>query len=171
MNKHTMLLSLASLLFPLASCQAPSIFLERPAETNLGFWITEKVDKEALKSCTFLPGWFGGDEYLDSRYKATKKENGSYEIPEHCVTYFISAYPDYSDGGSYVTKIRITDPEVNVYGMTLDSHPDQVRHTMMGEGFEDNQKGGWSKNNCVFVFSSDEIVLSATVTNNKGIVF
>ena len=37
------------------------IYLDRPEDTNLEFWITQKVSFEDLdnKGCTYLPGWDG----------------------------------------------------------------------------------------------------------------
>ena len=68
-------------------------YLERPIDTNLEFWITQKVtfDEFKDKGCTFLPGWFGADEYLDSRYQADIS-TGIVRAPEIHVTYLVTGY-------------------------------------------------------------------------------
>ena len=68
------------LAFTLPSCggNGNSKYLDRPEDTNLEFWITQKVEWKDFeeKGCTFLPGWFGADEYLDSRYQAVEEDGG-----------------------------------------------------------------------------------------------
>lgn len=159
-------------LFSLSSCNE-SKFLDKPHETNLEFWITEEVKKDDFSKCTFLPGLFGGNMYLDSRYEAIISDDGSSiaVAPEIHVTYTLTAYPDYSDGGTCVTGIDITDPKINVYGLTMNSSQENISNTMSNLGFKNNENNRWSKNNCVFAFEKSEIIIAAKVTNNKGIVF
>lgn len=159
-------------LFSLCSCNE-SKFLDKPEETNLEFWITEKVDNNQFANCTFLPGLFGGDMYLDSRYEALISEDGGSMAvaPEIHVVYTVTAYPDYSDNESYITKIDITDPNINVYGFTITSSQDDISKTMNKLGFSSGDTNCWSKNNCMFSFDKSSIHISAKVSNNKGIVF
>lgn len=159
-------------LFSISSCNE-SKFLDKPDETNLEFWITEVVKKDDFAKCTFLPGLFGGNMYLDSRYEAIINDDGNSMTisPKVHVIYSITAYPDYADGGTYVTGIDITDPKINVYGLTMDSSQENISNTMSDLGFKNSESNRWSKNNCVFVFKKSEIIITAKVTNNKGIVF
>lgn len=159
-------------LFSLSSCNE-SKFLDKPDETNLEFWITEEVKKDDFVKCTFLPGLFGGNIYLDSRYKAIISDDGSSMAvaPEVHVIYTITAYPDYADGGTYVTGIDITDPKINVYGLTMTSSQENISKTMSNFGFTSGENNRWSKNNCVFTFKKSEIIIVAKVTNDKGIIF
>ncbi len=156
----------------LSSCNQ-SKFLDKPNNTNLEFWITEKVEREQLKDCTYLPGSFGASLYLDSRYDAITSNNAnSINIaPDVHVTYLLSAYPDYSDGGLYVTSISITDPTINVYGLTMASRTEDIISTMTSIGFSKGAENRYSKNNCVFTFRESEIIIGAEVTNKKGINF
>lgn len=157
-------------LFSVSSCNE-SKFLDKPEETNLEFWITEEVDDEQFENCTFLPGLFGGDMYLGSKYKAVFNDGSSMaQEPEVHVVYTVTAYPDYSNGGSYITGIDITDPNINVYGLTMKSSKDEISKTMSNLGFLNDKNNCWSKNNCWFSFGSG-IYIGAHVSNDKGIMF
>ena len=43
----------------------------KPEDTNTRYWVAERISREELEAAghTFLPGLFGGDEYLDSDYR------------------------------------------------------------------------------------------------------
>ena len=156
----------------LCSCSS-SKFLEKTDDTNLEFWITEKVSMQhyELSTCTYLPGLFGGSMHLDGRYEAIEGNNGMLYEPEIHVVYTVTAYPDYADGGQYITSIDITDPEIYVYGLTMNSTVEEVSETMKKMGFKTSTGDRWTKNNCTFSFSTYGIRIGAAVTNKKGIVF
>ena len=102
------------------------IYLNRPKDTNLEFWITQRVTFNDLedKGCTYLPGWMGADEYLDSRYEADT--SGEMAVaPEIHVTYLVSGYPDTIDDRA-ITHIEITDPTITVYGLTINSTDNEI---------------------------------------------
>ncbi len=158
-------------LFSLSSC-GESKFLDKPNETNLEFWITEEASHDSFKNCTFLPGLFGGDMYLDSRYEGVIREGSlMVEAPEIHVVYTVTSYPDYSDGGSYVTGIDITDPNINVYGLTMKSSKDEISKTLSNLGFLNDKNNCWRKNNCWFTFGGSGIYIGAHVSNDKGYIF
>ncbi len=148
-----------------------SKFLERPSESveesrQLAFWITQRVTGEDFKDCTYLPGWFGASGYLDSRYQAVDGE-----APEVHVTYVISGYPDCADDLA-VTQIDITDPNIVVYGLTMNSSEEEITSTMCELGFsKTDDQTRWKKNNCYFKFSEKSIFIVAPSTNNSGIVY
>ena len=151
-------------------------FLKRPEDTNLEFWITESCSSEDFKNkgCTYLPGWFGAEEYLDSRYEPIKiiEENG-YErlsVPEVHVTYLRAGYPDALDSWR-ITRIEITDPTIIVYGLNMNSSKEEVKNRMKELKFKENEYGGFYKNNCTFTFSNEHIVINAPSTNNSHIVY
>ena len=173
--KNYKLLGLLFLLsFSLVGCNEAEdendIFLDRPEDTNLEFWITQRTTPKELenKGCTFLPGCFGGEEYLDSRYSAVSTENMSY-APEVHVIYLITGYPDTLDE-SAITRIEITDPSITVYGLTLRSTDEEIRARMKGIAYSYAYKS-FAIKNCSFVFSSNRIQISVPVTNNQGVVY
>lgn len=164
-----------------ASCNSSSLnltnnkILEKPDNTTLSFWITQEVSQDNFKDCEFLPGLMGGDEYLDSRYEAvvTEDEEGykTYSAPAVSVVYTTSGYPDYSSTTSCVTRIVVTDPEITVYGLTMNPETDDKRKTMKSYKFKQNSDSSFSKNNCTVRFEEDRIYLGAVVTNVNNVVF
>ena len=151
-------------------------FLKRPEDTNLEFWITESCNSEDFKNkgCTYLPGWFGAEEYLDARYEPIKSyDEDGYETlsaPDVHVTYLISGYPDTRNSWK-VTRIEITDPTIIVYGLSMTSSKDEVKNRMKELKFKETDNGSFYKNNCTFYFSNESIGISAASTNKTQIVY
>ena len=154
------------------------IYLDRPEDTNLEFWITQKASFEDLdnKGCTYLPGWMGADEYLDSRY--TADTSGDMAVaPDIHVTYLVTGYPDTLDDRT-ITHIEITDPSIVVYGLTLNSTDNEIinRITDKTNSFSyvtavDECYLKFTIKNCSFSFMSNKIIIDVPVTNNSGIVY
>lgn len=173
MKKSGLLIGLALLL----SACTPSekvIYIDRPEDTNLEFWITQRVNSIDLeeKGCTFLPGWFGASEYLDSRYAAI--DDGSMlTAPEIHVTYLLTGYPDTLDERA-ITRIEITDPTITVYGLTLNSTYEEINKRMTGVADSistENQNTLFKIRNCSFTFTNERILIQVPVTNKSGIVY
>ncbi len=90
--------------------------VNKPDDTDLVLWLTEDVKEFDFSEFTPIPGWFGAYEYYGIGYSSDSTEY---------VSYLITAYPDYADGGEFVTSIKITDPSVNIInGLTIESDPD-----------------------------------------------
>ena len=166
--KQKTFLTLLPSFFLLGACSS-SKYLEKPADTNLSFWITEKVESSSFEEFTFLPGGFGVNMYLDKRYELEDQEN-PLSIPPFHVIYHVTKYPDYSDKDSYVTFIEITDPSIYVYGLSTDSNQEDISSRMEKEGFQEKQ-GVFLQNNCSFSFSKESILISANVSNRNNISF
>ncbi|MCI2111626.1 MAG: hypothetical protein LKK13_04720 [Bacilli bacterium] len=162
-------LAASALLFSLGGCSSQGQRLDRPDDTNLELWITQRVSAADLEDCAYLPGWFGASEYLDSRYAVL---GGPARVPERHVTYLVSGYPDLKDDPA-VTKIEITDPAIFVYGLSLESEEEAIEGTMVGEGFakQDETTLSFGKGNVSFRFGSDKISISALTTNKTGIIY
>lgn len=148
--------------------------MERPEDTNLEFWITERVSDQMMeeRGCTFLPGWFGASEWLDSRYEAATSESMAV-APEVSVTYLITGYPDLMDG-SAITRIKISDPCINVYGLSMLSSEEEIINRMASIGtLVDTYEGVYTYRvgRCHFSFSKTGIGINAPTTNNSGIVY
>lgn len=81
--------------------------------TTLELGFLEDVSKKDLSSLTPDLGWFGANGYYNSGYV---------EGDKYYVHYLITAYPDYADGGSVVTRIICTDPNVTFFdGCTVEN--------------------------------------------------
>ena len=159
---------------------------EMPKNTSLEFWITEDVKDRDWTGHDEVYGWMGAREFLGSGYKKNEDPTGSNQHPEHYVSYVITAWPDYADGGEFVTDITVTDPAVTVYGLTIESTYEEFDAVFEQLGYELSWSEGAIKTR---VATKDEITfrltravednpdvvpqfrISAEVTNREGIIF
>ena len=131
----------------------------------------EDVSGKDLSSLVPDYGWFGADGYYNSGYK---------EGDEHYVQYLVSAYPDYADGGSYVTRITCTDPDVTFFGGYTVNDSEQMIEYLSNDGYTiDNNDSGTlvrAKKGKITIsfFAGDEyreVMFMYEVGNRKGINF
>ena len=159
---------------------------EMPKNTSLEFWITEDVKDRDWTGHDEIYGWMGAREFLGSGYKKNEDPTGSNQHPEHYVSYVITAWPDYADGGEFVTDITVTDPDVTVYGLTIESTYEEFDAVFEPLGYELSWSDGAietrvaTKNGITFrltraVDDNPNVVpmfrISAEVTNHEGIVY
>ena len=159
---------------------------EMPKNTSLEFWITEDVKGRDWTGHDEIYGWMGAREFLGSGYKKNEDPTGSNQHPEHYVSYVITAWPDYADGGEFVTDITVTDPDVTVYGLTIESTYEEFDAVFEPLGYELSWSDGAietrvaTKNGITFrltraVEDNPNVVpifrISAEVTNREGIVY
>ena len=144
------------------------------AETDLEFWIAERVCDTDFASCSPKFGLMGGSEYYGSGYAPILDENGEQQDPAQCVIYTVTAYPDYIANQQHVTRIVITDPAVRVYGLTMESNIEEIETRMKQEGFriEYSAKGlTATRGKYTFQFSEDFIRIHVKVSNIFRIQF
>lgn len=159
---------------------------EMPKDTTLEFWITENVKDQDWTGHDEIYGWMGAREFLGSAYKKNEDADGLDQRPEHYVSYVITAWPDYADGGQFVTDIIVTDPAVKVYGLTLASTFEEFDAVFEPLGYELFWSEGAiqtrvaKKDGVTFrltraVDDNPDVVpqirISAEITNREGIVF
>ena len=159
---------------------------EMPKNTSLEFWITEDVKDYDWTGHDEIYGWMGAREFLGSRYKKNEDPSGSNQHPEYYVSYVITAWPDYADGGEFVTDITVTDPDVTVYGLTIESTYEEFDAVFEPLGYELSWSNGAietrvaTKNGITFRLTRavddnpnvvPQIRISAEVTNREGIVY
>ena len=159
---------------------------EMPKNTSLEFWITEDVKDRDWTGHDEIYGWMGAREFLGSGYKKNEDPTGSNQHPEHYVSYVITAWPDYADGGEFVTDITVTDPVVKVYGLTVASTYEEFDAVFEPLGYELSWSEGAiktrvaTKDGITFrliraVEDNPDVVpqirISAEVTNREGIVY
>lgn len=152
---------------------ACSMHLARP-ETNLEFWIAEKIERDDFSAHQPKHGLMGGREYYGMGYTPTTNENGEQIDPAQCVIYTVTSYPDYAFGSPHVTRICITDPTVTVYGLSMRSKQGDIESTMKKKGFKIRYAGRSvvaSKGRFEIFFSEDEIMIRANVTNIMRVQF
>lgn len=112
-----------------------STYAPKPQDTSLEFWITQNVENTDFSSHNEIYGWMGAREFLGKGYSTVADEYSNQVKPLHYVSYIITAYPDYADGGEYVTQIDITDPTVSVYGLTVNSTIEEYDEVFRKMGF------------------------------------
>ena len=112
--------------------------LPMPEDTNLEYWLLESPYN---KNWTELPNgyWmedFYGKSYLAQGYEPIIDEDGNLSAPEHCVIYSTGNYPLIDKGVKRITSIRITDPQIYVFGLTINSTREEIDEVMTKNGFE-----------------------------------
>jgi hypothetical protein len=172
-----------------SACSGTGEIPRKPEDTNLEFWITQDVSEVDFSGYREIYGWFGARQYYGSGYLPVTDENryeadeNGYEAdPEYYVKYLVSAWPDYADGGKYVTCIEFTDPEITVFGLTVDSSFDEFEKVFSGMGCEIFKESSdsferitASKKRIRFSLESyegkREFIIKAEVTNKNNIQF
>ena len=148
----------------------PSKVPPRPQDTSLEFWLCDDMWEFDWSGHDEIGGWFGAREYLGTGYRAVDGRR-----PETRVSYILTAWPDYADGGSYVTTIEITDPAVSVYGLTVNSEPEEFQRVMESMGYEMRSDADGDqtavRGDFSFTLRQGELRISARVSNRDGIVF
>lgn len=142
--------------------------------TNLEYWICDNVDNVDWKNHQEKYGLFGGIEYYGLGYMPTLGEDNEQIDPEYCVVYTITSYPDYSSKSNHITRIEITDPNIEFYGISLNSSFEEIKIIMSEIGFEIEENENIiraSNDNFLFTFTEKRIIISAQVTNKFGIIF
>lgn len=118
--------------------KAAQIALEEAlkTETDLEFFILDDVSSADLSDFQEIYGGFGARQYAPKRYGIASEGSIPQEIPEHRVLFTVSAWPDYADGGKFVTDINITDPKVRVFGLTTESTAEEFLRKCTSLGYE-----------------------------------
>ena len=119
-----LLLCTVTLMF--SSCGSEKI--EKPEDTNLEYWLLDKPNK---KEWTKLRS----DYYLAAKYEPVFDEDGKASAPEHAVIYYIDNYPISEIGLKRIDGIVITDPNVYVWGLTINSTKEEALEVLSELGF------------------------------------
>lgn len=160
----------------------------KPIGEGLDFYLKQDVKDYDFSEFDEIFGWFGAREFLGREYKKTADGDGVNCKPKYYVSYLVTAYPDYADGGAYITSISITDPKVSVYGLSTISTFDEFDAVFTGKGYtvsEDRDSAAAIrhvaiKDSVCIVLTQpkdgvEDIIpslnISVEVTNRDGIVF
>lgn len=142
-----------------------------PEDTTLEYWICDDAAKIDWSGHQEVLGIMGGREFLGSGYHLEDTAR---------VLYTLTAWPDYADGGSYITRIRITDPAVSVYGLTVNADFQAFREVFTSMGFRVEPAEDFPgviratlNGFTVTLLTGDtpELIVSAHVTNRQGIQY
>ena len=169
-------LAVVALLCCLVGCNQDDIDDFSQPPSNLEFWIAENVDDVDFSSYQIKYSMMGGTEYYGTGYVPTIDENGQQVDPEHCVLFAVTSYPDYSSKSQHITYISITDPAIEVFGLTINSTQEEILYQMEEKsGYAIEELGGNTlvarKGDYTFSFSPTKITIRVNVTNKQGIIF
>ncbi len=163
----------------------------KPKDTNLKFWVGEKISIEEREAYGMTelprPGRFGGGvDYLDSDYEAVMitadyVTEGYYfpSEPGIYITYNFDNYPDLSTPRVYLTGIKFNDPNIYLFGLTINSTREEVDERLLSLGFKiyyykwdkAKQRGMYKKDNMVVIFTGEYVSIGLISTNKMGIVY
>lgn len=143
--------------------------------TNLEFWIAENVDNiDYYSKYQAKYGIQGGYEFYGTGYIPTTDENGNQIDPVHCVIYTVTSFPDYSNREQHITHIYITDPNIEFYGISLNSTFEDFDYYIEKQGFEITHSKENShtaeKDSFWITFSKEYISIGYRVTNDNGLL-
>lgn len=143
--------------------------------TNLEFWIADNVDKVDFSGFQEKFGLFGGKEYYGTSYVPTIDEDGMTIDPERCVIYTVTSFPDYSSNKRHVTRITITDPAIEFYGITLNSSFKDFERLIKEQGFQITDSGARfrtaERGKYSVTFTDEYIRIRVKVSNIFGFQF
>ncbi len=117
--------------FSLAGCTDTDITV-RPKDYDLDYWITETIDINVINGAKIYEKSDESIVYLDSNYSFQSNTDGSLILPKEYVTYHIS----FSENEWSVSSIRVTDPSVKIFGLTMNSSANKIRYKFKKMGFE-----------------------------------
>lgn len=179
-----------AVLLLLSSCavQDKSAAKRINAASDFEFELLENVEEHDFGGYGAVYG-FGVTKYYGKDYELAKDENG-YIIEEgEYVSYEVTAWPDESNGGKFVTAIYCTDMDVRVLGLTLENSLDEFSAALSDMGFKVKEseqygtdgtikeyvtikaeKGGISVYICDYG-QSKTLSVRADVSNKLGIIY
>ena len=160
----------------LGNIRSPEAWKDVRVCVPLEFTLLQNMAGVDMTGFDELSGLIGGREYLGSAYRAVVGEGNFRTAPDApYVIYTLTAWPDYADGGQYVTHIEITDPDVTVFGLTPEDDFDTFDRVMTANGYEITQKLETShlarKDGIYVILNRNALILGAEVTNREDIVF
>ena len=147
----------------------------KPEDSTLEFWITQDVSDFDFSEHYEVSGWFGARQFYGKGYLPESiNDEGIAVEPEHCVKYLVGAYPDESDGGSYIVRIDITDPTVTVYGINCGSSAAEFENALAEHGYtlqqnDDRLQAVYGK--VRITLTHNRLSIAVEVTNKKGIQY
>ena len=146
----------------------------KPRDTTLEFWLAENVEGLDFSEFHYIGGW-GCTGYIPLKYYDGENINDFLAMEDQIyVKYTVTAYPDYSDGGAYITDIVIRDPEISLYGLTLHSSFEDFRRVFssMGYAIEEHETCIHARKGSIsFSLGSGQLRADITVMNREGIMF
>ena len=102
-----------------------------PSDAKLAYWVGDIIDNEEIDQ-DFILTEFGKNYYLDHNYTFEILDDGSKNIPKTHIFYFIEKY---DDRHMFVDFIHITDPNITIYGLSINSSENEIFDKLTSCGF------------------------------------
>ena len=126
----SLLLVLCTLILLLSSCGGnKEVKIEKPDDTSLECWFFDKPDKD---NWTEIGSNYWERSYLAPGYELVVGDQG---YKENCVIYGTARFPLYELGVHKIIGIYISDPEVTLWGLTMNSTCEESQAVMTKLGF------------------------------------
>ncbi|MBU1093164.1 MAG: hypothetical protein KKH01_01740 [Firmicutes bacterium] len=77
------------------------------------------VVTEDVTSKFNIMGGFGVETLIDANIDPYSVDIYEYMLSNPTTYYDVTAYPDYANGGSYITRISTSDPEIHIYDLSV----------------------------------------------------
>lgn len=176
------------LIFSAAICSCSSSDKRAAEKLNdsceLEFEILQNVEDYDFSGYQVLYG-FGMTRYYGSDYKLQTNDNGNVIEEGEFVSYTVTAWPDYEDGGKYITRIFCTDQNVKVFGLTLKNSLEEFEAALSALGYDVAESDPY--NACAAIVAENggirvsildygegqgkTLTIIADVTNRSGLIF
>jgi hypothetical protein len=124
----TLTLLLCTLTLFLSSCGSQSA-IPKPEDTNLECWLFDKPDEEKL---TLIKSEYSYKRYLGS---GSEHLDGNIGYVSNCVYYETTRASIGMMNKNRINHITITDPEITLWGLTINSTHDEVCAVLSQLGF------------------------------------
>lgn len=135
---------------------------------------------ENITSKFNIMGGFGVETLVDSNIDPYSVDINEYMLNNPTTYYEVTAYPDYVNGGSYITRISTSDPEIYIYDLSVGDEYTEVEiiEYMRSLGFypRDSISSIYVNERVwIRVFLEEGIIIKLVVeveiTNRTGIVY
>ena len=160
-KSFALLLLLCTFVLVLSSCGSRSA-IAKPEDTNLEYWLFDEPDEENL---TLVRSGGSYKMFLASGYEDVDVK---YTCQPNAVYYNTTKTSIALTNRDRISQITITDPEVTLWGLTINSTHDEFYTTLTQVGFEEtywSEEFGYSS----FEFKDSKRIYTIDVRYGSGI--
>ena len=101
--------------------------------------------------------YIDGIGYLSNNYQPIINDDGTLSAPKEYVSYWFMNYPTFQIGTDRILSIVITDPNVSVWGLTINSSKEEMVEIFNKIGFDIDGPG---KHGCRGEYGNIEVDIS-----------
>jgi len=183
MKKLLLVVFLMFSFFLLSGCnssETDDVIFEFNNNSNFEYQLLTEVTDD-IKSGFSIAYGFGMYRLVDQSIEnATIEDLAAYIIIHPTTFYTVTAYPDCSDGGDFITYIETTDPDIDLFGISVGDASTQtmVKEQMDANGYiQDESDESLYKNDILRIYVQIEdgtiikLIVNVKVTNEEGIIY